>query len=44
MYEVKLKLGTIHMKDSLHTVGKEREEITGCSAQLEDEANQKGHI
>jgi hypothetical protein len=34
-YQVQLKLGTRHIKDSLHTVREERVEIIGCSAQPE---------
>jgi hypothetical protein len=35
---VQLKLGTRHRKYSLHTLGKERAEITSYSAQPEDKA------
>jgi hypothetical protein len=32
-YQVQLKLGTRHRKDSLHRRGRDREESTGCSVQ-----------
>jgi hypothetical protein len=43
-YQVKLKLGTKHRKDSLHTVGEDRAERTGCSVQPEVEEKQKDQI
>jgi hypothetical protein len=43
-YQVQLKLGTRHRKDSLHTVGRNREESTGCVVQSEVEVKQKVQI
>jgi hypothetical protein len=40
-YQVQLKLGTRHKKDSLHKEGRDRAEIPGCSAQSEFEVKQK---
>jgi hypothetical protein len=38
---VQLKLGTRHRKDSLHMIGRDRAESTGCSAQSAVEVIQK---
>jgi hypothetical protein len=41
MYQVQLKLGTRHRKDSLHEEGRDRAESIGCSAQSEVKVKQK---
>jgi hypothetical protein len=38
-YQVQLKLGTRHRKDSLHKIGMERAESTDCFVQFEVEVN-----
>jgi hypothetical protein len=43
-YQVQLKLGTRHIKDNLDTVGKDREESTGCFAQSEVKVEHKVQI
>jgi hypothetical protein len=43
-YQVQLKLGTRHIKDSLHKEGKDRAESTGCPTQSEVEVKQKNQI